>query len=138
MRLLYLLMSILAFLLMPNAMAADEDGDAPPPKTAYHSLSPSLISNLQGQRKYVRCDIQLMTKGEDKLELIKQHDPAIRHELLMLLGDQAAAELKTPKGKEVLRKQALEAVNRVLAELTELTEEQKLVKDLFFTSFFVQ
>ncbi|MEW7979096.1 MAG: flagellar basal body-associated FliL family protein [Candidatus Sedimenticola endophacoides] len=120
---------------MPNAMAADEDGDAPPPKTAYHSLSPSLISNLQGQRKYVRCDIQLMTKGEDKLELIKQHDPAIRHELLMLLGDQAAADLKTPKGKEALRKQALEAVNRVLAELT---EEQKLVKDLFFTSFFVQ
>ncbi|MEW7976976.1 MAG: hypothetical protein AB2814_05915 [Candidatus Sedimenticola endophacoides] len=38
----------------------------------------------------------------------------------------------------MLRKQALEAVNRVLAELTELTEEQKLVKDLFFTSFFVQ
>ncbi|MEW7976977.1 MAG: hypothetical protein AB2814_05920 [Candidatus Sedimenticola endophacoides] len=56
-------MSILAFLLMPNAMAADEDGDAPPPKTAYHSRSPSPIFNLQGQRKYVRCDIQLMHQG---------------------------------------------------------------------------
>jgi len=118
-----------------SAWAADEGEQKETPKVAYHSMSPSFVSNLQGQKKYVRCDIQLMTKGAENLEAVKLHTPALRHELLLLLGDQSSSELKTPKGKEKLRKQALKAVNKVMAELT---GRNNVVKDLFFTSFFVQ
>jgi flagellar FliL protein len=113
-------------------MAADEEST--PAEALYYKLSPSLVTNVQGRVKYIRCDIQLMTRDQAAVEDLKLHAPAIRHELLLLFSDQQGEALKEPKGKEKLRNKALAAVQGVMRELT--GEEE--VDDLFFTSFFVQ
>ena len=129
-----LVTALLLLLLLPLACPAAEDGEQEKVQVEYLKLSPSLVVNVQGGARYVRCDVQLMTRDPDALESLKLHTPAIRHELLLLLSDQQGAELKQPKGKEKLRKQALKAVQGVMKELT----GSPSVDDLFFTSFFVQ
>lgn len=112
--------------------AAEEDKEVKP--VAYYSLSPSLITNVQGDAKYIRCDIQLMTADEDNIDEIELHAPAIRHDLLLLLGEQQGSELKKPKGKERLRKAALKMIR---ARMEMLTGDGR-IDDLYFTSYFVQ
>ncbi len=65
---------------------------------------------------------------------IEIHEPALRHDLLLLFSDQEGKLLKDPKGKEKLRKLALEAIRKVMKELT----GKEAVDDLFFTSYFAQ
>ncbi len=134
MRLFLLIVAIVSLFGTTIASAADEDGAETKP-VAYFSLTPSIISNVQGDAHYARCDIQLMTKDERNVELIRTHAPAIRHELLLLLGDQKGENLLTPAGREGFRKKALAAVKKVLEKQT---GKKGLVDDLFFTSFFVQ
>jgi flagellar FliL protein len=113
-----------------------EEGEAEEEKKqlAYFSLDPSLITNIKGGADYIRCDVQLMTKDETNLVDIELHAPIIRHELLLLLGDQQGAEINTPEGKEALRQRALEVVSTVVLAET----GKNSVHDLYFTSFFVQ
>ncbi|RDH90778.1 MAG: hypothetical protein DIZ77_01175 [endosymbiont of Seepiophila jonesi] len=82
----------------------------------------------------LRCDIQLMTKDDDFLEQLKLHGPAIRHTLLMLLSEQDGKKIKTPDGKEALRKQAVEAVSTLMKDLA----GKDSLEALYFTTFFVQ
>ncbi len=134
MRLTSLIIS-LSLLLLSTQILAEGEEEAAPEKPVYHSLSPSLVVNLQAGARYMRCDVQLLAKNDTYLPDIQLHSPALRHELLLLIGDQKGSELKTPEGKEALRKAAHEAVNEVM---TKLSGKKKVVKDLFFTSFLVQ
>ncbi|MEJ1354609.1 MAG: flagellar basal body-associated FliL family protein [Candidatus Sedimenticola sp. (ex Thyasira tokunagai)] len=132
---LVIMLSLLFF--SNHLLAEDEEAEAEvEPKTAaYHALSPSLLVNLHTGARYMRCDVQLLSKDDTNLSDIQLHSPALRHELLLLFGDQKGSEMKTPEGKEALRKTALKAVNEVLEKLS---GKKELVNDLFFTSFFVQ
>jgi len=112
--------------------AAPQEAEKQP--ALFHKLTPSLITNVQGSAGYVRCDVQLMTRGDAKLEQLALHQAALRHELLLLLGDQQSDVVKTPKGKEKLRKKALKAVNGVMENF----DCSECVDDLYFTGFFVQ
>lgn len=134
MRLISLLLLLSSLVIGNTVLAADEE-EAEPLKTAYYSLSPSVVSNLQEHKKYIRCDVQLMTKGDENAAKIEKHAAALRHEMLLLLGDQKSSDLKTPKGKEGLRKSALGALQKVIEELE---GDKTIIKDLYFTSFFVQ
>lgn len=119
-------------LLIPSlALAADE---AAPPTISYYQIKPSLVANLASGGKYIRTDIQLMTKDPAFEELLELHGPAIRHTLLLLLSEQDGKTIKTPTGKEALRKQALDSVSKVMKELT----GKDSISALFFTTFFVQ
>ncbi|MCU7916273.1 MAG: flagellar basal body-associated FliL family protein [Candidatus Thiodiazotropha sp. (ex Gloverina cf. vestifex)] len=117
--------------------AADEEKEEEPQEPAtisYYQIKPSLVADLASGGKYIRCDIQLMTKDEAFLEDLKLHGPAIRHTLLLLLSEQDGKTIKTPEGKEALRKKALSQVNKLMKE-----QAGKAGLDaLFFTTFFVQ
>ncbi|TVO70509.1 flagellar basal body-associated FliL family protein [Sedimenticola selenatireducens] len=129
---------ILLFLILPLSLSAEEgkveEAEVQPEVAVYHELSPSFVVNLQGKARYMRCDIQLMTRDEDQLANIALHAPALRHELLLLLSDQKGQDIKDSKGKEKLRKVALQAVQNVMKQMT----NDESVVDLFFTSYFVE
>ena len=125
-----LIAAILVFAASP-ALAADDEGTT---SAAYHALKPSLVSNLTGGPKYIRCDIQLMTMKPENLPQIELHQAALRHELLMLISGQDGEGLKTPDGKEALRQAALTAIQGRLKDLT----GDALVDDLYFTSYYVK
>ena len=132
-----LLLTIFFLTLLPGALPAagdDTEDGKEAVQVEYLKLAPSLVANVQGGARYVRCDVQLMTHSAEAAEKLKLHTPAIRHELLLLLSDQQGGELKQTKGKEKFRKQALAAVQKVMNDLTGKDQAD----DLFFTSFFVQ
>ncbi len=130
MRLISLLM--LTCTVLYSGLAIAEDDEKKP--AVYFSLTPSLIANVNGKARYARCDIQFMVTDEVSLSEVRLHAPALRHELLLLLGDQKGTDLQDPKGKERFRQSALSAVGKVIKAQT----GKNSIKDLFFTSFFVQ
>jgi len=128
-------LALLLLLTLPLSLpAADEEKKAPPASISYYQIKPSLVANLASGGKYVRCDIQLMTNDESLMEDLRLHDPAIRHTLLLLLSDQDGDKIKTPEGKEALRKEALSQVSALIKKET----GKESLKALFFTTFFVQ
>lgn len=126
-----LYMLLIGFLLMASAIAEDE---AAPAHINYVEMKPSIVSNLTGGPKYIRCDIQLMTEQDDAVPEIQLHMPAIRHAILMLIAGEDGKVLKTPEGKKDLRKKALKSIQATLKELT----GEPRVKDLYFTAYYVQ
>jgi len=133
MRLLSLLLLSAALLVSGSSPAAEEQ-EVEKALPLYYKLSPSLIANVHGRASYVRANIQLMTRDEEHLDKITHHTPALRNELLLLLGDQDGQKLKGPKGKEKLRKAALKGVRKTMKSIT----GDPMVEDLYFTSYFVQ
>lgn len=122
---------VVALMFTGSALAAD---DASPPEISYVPLTPSIVSNLTGGPKYIRCDIQLMTEDPSNVEEIKLHSPALRHAILMLIAGQDGKQLMTHEGKESLRKAALDAAKSTLKDLT----GKERVADLYFTAYYVQ
>lgn len=124
--------TLLLVLVIGPVVAAEED--AQEVEIGYYALKPSIVSNLAGGPKYIRCDVQLMTEYASEIPKIELHSPALRHELLMLIAGQDGKTLKSRDGKESLRKSALEAIRQQLKELTGKT----IVSDLFFTAYYVK
>ncbi|MDJ0738987.1 MAG: flagellar basal body-associated FliL family protein [Gammaproteobacteria bacterium] len=127
----------LAFLFLAAALGAPafaEDEDTPAEDIGYYALKPSIVSNLTGGPKYIRCDVQLMTKHASEIPKIELHSPALRHAMLLLVAGQDGNKLLTRDGKEGLRKAALAAVQAQLEELT----GDPIVNDLFFTAYYVK
>ena len=77
------------------AHAADK---APAPKTRaqaqYYALEPAFVVNLTDEEsvRYLQADLQLMTRDSDTLAAFALHAPAIRNRLLLLFGQQSAAQ----------------------------------------------
>lgn len=131
----YLLALLLTFTVasLPSVASA-EDEDMPEREIGYYALKPSIVSNLTGGPKYIRCDIQLMTEYASEIPKIKLHAPALRHTILMLIAGQDGKQLQSREGKESLRKAALEASQEQLKELSGKT----LIEDLYFTAYYVK
>ncbi|MEN8178903.1 MAG: flagellar basal body-associated FliL family protein [Pseudomonadota bacterium] len=124
--------SLILLLIATPVFANDDEGGSP--TISYYEIKPSLVANLASGGKYIRTDIQVMTNDETFKESLELHGPAIRHALLLLLSEQDGRTLKTPEGKETLRKEALSAVSQIMKDLS----GQDSLKELFFTTFFVQ
>ncbi len=134
---LFSLICMLLFIFPTCLPAADEESKEEAEEAApilYYQIKPSLVANLLSGGRYIRCDIQLMTRDAAHLDALNLHDAAIRHTLLMLLSEQDGAQIKTPGGKEGLRKQALRQINQLMKKQT----GKEAVESLFFTTFFVQ
>jgi flagellar FliL protein len=136
MRFITLLLSVMLVFSTTQLSAATEtkDGSEAPGTLAYYELSPSIVVNVKGRAKYIRCDVQLMTRDETQLPAISLHAPALRHELILLLSDQQGAEIRTTKGKEKLRKVALKSLQAVMKNLV----DDETIDELFFTTYLVQ
>ena len=125
---------LIALLACPAAASAAEEEESAPIEIGYYALKPSFVSNLSGGPKYIRCDIQLMTEHASEIPKIELHTPALRHDILMLIGGKDGNHLKTRDGKEDLRLTALESVRARLEKLT----GKAIVNDLYFTAYYVK
>jgi flagellar FliL protein len=112
---------------------------APAAKTPaiYSKFDPPFVVNFQnkGMMRFLQVSIEVMTRNPATAELIKEHDPKLRNDLLMLLGGQTFETLSSREGKEQLRTQALKAVADVIAAEGGKAES---VEQLYFTSFVMQ
>jgi flagellar protein FliL len=127
---------------MTGKKSAEEHAEAegaPAVKTPaiYSKFDPPFVVNFEnkGMTRFLQVSIEVMTRDPATAELIKQHDPKLRNDLLMLLGGQTFETLSSREGKEQLRTQSLQAVAAVIAAEGGKAES---VEQLYFTSFVMQ
>lgn len=82
----------------------------------YFALEPAFVVNLTDEDsvRYLQADLQLMTRDDATLAAFAAHAPAIRNRLLLLFGQQSAAQLAQRSGKERLQEAALGEVRKLL------------------------
>ncbi len=114
------------------AEAAAESSEPP----LYLPLDPPLVVSLEDgpSIRFLQVSVEVMARDAEVIEAVKEHNPVIRNNLLMLLGGQQLGELNGREGKQVLRDQALAEVQTVLTEQT----GKPGIENLYFTSFVVQ
>ena len=126
------------FLLKPSAEAKPEAKHVAVKAPAnYIALEPPFVANFDGTAgtRFLQITVQLMTRAPEMVEFLKQHDPVIRNDLLLLFGNQHVDEVSSREGKEKLRAAALEAIRKIVAAEGGKPEELEAV---YFTSFVMQ
>lgn len=109
---------------------------APSGPPIYLPLKPFVVNFQAGQVvRYLQVSIQVMSRDPKTIGLLKQNDPMIRNDLLLLLGSQQYRALDTEAGKEQLRAQVLGVIRKVAVENG---GKAGLVEAVYFTSFVMQ
>lgn len=103
----------------------------------YIALEPPFVVNFKQQAllRFLQVSMQVMTRDPATQTLLKENDPAVRNELLSLLGNLDYDTISTTEGKEALRQQALTAVRKIV---TDEGGKATSVEAVYFTSFVMQ
>ena len=105
---------MIGFVIYANSHAQASGGGS----SLYVSLEPAFVVNVNdGLRvRHMQISLQVKLKQADFAAYIEQHNPAIRHAMVMLFSGQETAQLKTVAGKQALMDKALAAIQQVLHE----------------------
>ncbi|WP_221793453.1 flagellar basal body-associated FliL family protein [Oceanobacter mangrovi] len=129
------------FLVMFSALAGaarswGEEGGAAASGVQYIYFEPAFVINFgsEGRMRYLRTEIALLVGSADAAAKVSQHKPSLRNALVFMLSAQEPETVNTSQGREMIRKQALEAVRQTMVRL----EGMAYVDDLFFNTFVVQ
>ncbi len=118
--------------------AAEGDASAAEstPKASYIELDPAFVISYQvGSRaRFLQLKLELMTYKPQVSEAIKANMPMLRNTIVMLMGQQDFAKLRTKEGRENLPKIILEALNKALKEETSISG----IDAVLFTDYVMQ
>jgi flagellar protein FliL len=109
----------------------------PPAPALYVALDPPFVVNFEAEQqvRFLQVTVQLMTREQATVDLLKANDPVVRNDLLLLFGNQKYSVISTREGKESLRAQTLAAVRKIVAAAGGKPEK---VEAVYFTSFVMQ
>ena len=114
-----------------SLFAADEK---PLEEYAYYGFEPEIVTNYISNRNklgYVRLSVELMVKKPEDLVSLERHDPLLRAAIVEILGNQTEDKVKSLTGKEEIRRECYQMVNRLLEQET----GKELVVNLLFTKY---
>lgn len=102
----------------------------------YVGVPEAITSNIPGKNRNrtVQIKMSFMVRSSDAEDAVKMHMPQLKNDVLMLVSQQSADELKTPQGREKLQQQALETVQSTLTNLV----GEPTVEKVLFISFVMQ
>lgn len=112
-----------------SAQASESKESGLPP---YAKLE-TLTVNLQNLMHYLQVGIALKVAKPEVAESIKDWNPVIRHEMILLLSSQNGEELATVAGKKKVMAAARIAINKILK-----LDGEEGVTDVLFESFVIQ
>jgi flagellar protein FliL len=131
-----------------NAAAEQADEESEPgakKKAKAHSTAPALYVKLdppfvvnfeaKGIMRFLQITVEVMTRDKTTVDLLKQHDPLIRNNLLMLFSNPDFEKINTLEGREALRAEALKSIGEAVKSEG---GKPKNVEQLYFTSFVMQ
>ena len=103
----------------------------------YYKFDPAFVVNFgsEGNARYLQITLEAMSRDQLVVDAIKNNEPAIRNDLVLLYSAQQYETLTSAQGKEALRQQTLEAVRKVVAAEGGKPES---VEAVYFTSFVIQ
>lgn len=122
----------------PKPDAAKQVEKAKPLAPAiYFKYDPAFVVNFggEGSARYLQVMVEAMTRDPQVAEIIKNNEPAVRNDLVLLFSSQDNATLLSAEGKEKLRQSTLEVIRKVVAAEG---GDPKLVENVYFTSFVIQ
>jgi len=131
-----ILLTALLFLI-PGFVCAADDEEALTVETSYVSLGKPLVLNLSTNGKrltFLQISADVLVKNDDAKEVVETHIPAIRHELILLLSEQFAADMKSPAKREEVRQLASANIRSTVESLS----GNKDIEEILFTSILVQ
>lgn len=118
-------------ILTNNAYAEDEAGK---PTYIYFGLEPNITTNYISTNKqigFVNVAVELMTSGDEGLNIIEKHQPLIRDKIIAILGHQSPQRLRSLSGREEVRLTIQNEVNMLLKKESGVEAIEKLL----FTKF---
>ena len=103
----------------------------------YITLDPPFVVNFEAEAavRFLQITVGLMTRDPEVEKMIKENDPRIRNDLLLILGNQSYATVSKLEGKEALRQKCLDTVRAIVKEMG---GEPAKIEALYFTSFVMQ
>ena len=130
-----ILSATILMMVFAQVNAADDEAEARA-ASAYISLGDPMVLNLSGSRRltFLQLSADVLVSDSDAEETIKTHVPAIRHNLIMLLSEQKAGDIKSPARREEIRLQATSQVQALIADLS----GSAVVSEILFSSILVQ
>lgn len=134
---LALSMTLVAFAAINSSPSFAEESGEGKANVQYVNLKPAFVANFGGpsaKLKFVKADVSVRANTIEAANLIEQHMPLIRNEIVLLLSAQAEADISSMEGQEKLRLEALTRVKKVLEEET----GSPTAEDLLFTNFVLQ
>ena len=120
----------------PNDKSAKkEEGPKLPPR--YVNLDPPFVVNFEAETvvRFLQVTVGVMTRDPAVETLVKDNDPRVRNDLLMILANQTYDTVASAEGKEKLRQRCLESVRAIVKEMG---GDPKKVEALYFTAFVMQ
>ena len=121
----------------PPEEAATEDGDSSAASPAiYLPIKPAFVVNYggKGRLKYIKTELSVRLENTEAANSVRHHLPLIRNNLVMLFSSQTDQSIGSQDGQEALRQDILHEIQRIVSEEDGIDG----VKDVFFTTFFVQ
>ena len=114
-----------------------EKSSAPKSAAIYVPLEPPFVVNFDATQasRFLQVTVEILTRDATMSQLLKDNNPAIRNDLLLLFGNQDASVIATRDGKEQLRKDTVEAIRTVVKNEGGKAD---LVENVFFTTFVMQ
>jgi flagellar FliL protein len=103
----------------------------------YVNLDPPFVVNFEAEAavRFLQVTIGVMTRDPLIEQMIKDNDPRVRNDMLMILSGQNYGSVSTTEGKEALRQKCLDAVRVIVKELN---GDPAKIEALYFTSFVMQ
>ncbi len=119
----------------------EEEEELGPP--IYLPLDPPLVATFEDRSavRFLQLTAEVMARDQLVIDAVTTHMPVIRNNLLMLMGGRTLTDLTSREGKEALRQEVIEEIQRILTGkvgVPEDADEEPSIEDLYFTSFVVQ
>ncbi|MEZ5656697.1 MAG: flagellar basal body-associated FliL family protein [Sphingobium sp.] len=115
--------------------------DLPAPKdiskyqATYFQMPAPYTSNLADTDSLVQIALAVSTYYDGRvIDAVKEHEMAMRSEILMMLAQESEMEIATPKGKIALQKKLTALLNKILKEKTGYSG----IDNVYFTNFVIQ
>jgi flagellar FliL protein len=121
----------------PASAAASSKPAAPHAAPIYYKFDPAFVVNFggEGSARYLQVTVEAMARDMTIMESLKNFEPAVRNDLVMLFSGQDNATLMTVDGKEKLRAATLASIRKVIDSEG---GNGQLVEAVYFTSFVIQ
>ncbi|MBU2710445.1 flagellar basal body-associated FliL family protein [Zooshikella harenae] len=113
-----------------------ESQKATKPPAIYFAMEPPFTVDFQvgGRQRYAQLSITVMGRDPEAMAAVKQHEPLIRNNLVLLIASEDFQTLQTSEGKEMLKQKATESIQQVLQQ--EIGKPG--IETVLFTGFVMQ
>jgi len=134
-----LLLSLCALMPPLPAMAEEADDETEVKGvTDYIAMEPAFVTHVgkpDAKVAYLKASVTIRASRETTRPAVEAHMPRLRHELVMLFGEQTDLDqLSSMDGQQALREEATKRINGVLEE----QQTGETITGVLFTEFVVQ